>query len=413
MVIGSRKSAGKKTSHYSPVTSRSAPEKVCRLIPRLPLDVAPDARLLFLRVAQKGITSPAACPARRIHAQHRRLALRTNLADVDGLPLHVTQKMHTLITARRLASFLICALASASVPITAAAAEPAPPRAQPWIFAHRGASGERPEHTLAAYRLAMEEGADYIEPDLRRTKDGVFIALHDGTLNRTTDIAAHPEFADRAKLDKKKGEKSWAAADFTLAELRMLRCRQAPGRRPKDFDLRESIPTLEEIVDVVRAWNREHHANVGIVPELRGDAEAFIAFAREHKFGEAGSPPIYLQSFEAATLRTAREALHFPAALLFKERPDAKELRAMKAVFDSVAVGKAGCIADDSKAWIAEVHALGLQVIAWTFDDARFDKGRFASSQAEMECAFRNGADAIFTDFPASGVKARAAARGR
>ncbi len=292
------------------------------------------------------------------------------------------------------------------------AAEPAPARPQPWIFAHRGASGERPEHTLAAYRLAMEQGADFVEPDLRRTKDGVFIALHDTTLNRTTDVAAHAEFADRAKPDKT-GAPAWAPADFTLAEIKTLRCRQGHPGRPEEFDGRESIPTLEEIVALVRDWNREHRANVGIVPELRGDAEAFIAFAREHKLGGAASPPVYLQSFEAATLRTAREALHFPAALLSSKRPEIEKVRALKGVFDSVAVGKAGCIAEDSKAWIAEVHALGLQVIAWTFDDAKFDKARFASSREEVELALRNGVDAFFTDFPASGVKARAAVRGR
>ena len=180
-----------------------------------------------------------------------------------------------------------------------------------------------------------------------------------------------------------------------------------------EFDGRETIPTLEEIVALVREWNREHRANVGIVPELRGHAEAFIAFARQHKLGEAGAPPVVLQSFEAGTLRTAREALHFPSALLVGKRPEIAKVREMKGVFDAVAVGKAGCLDEDSKAWIAEVHALGMQVIAWTFDDARFDAKRFPSSQAEMEFAFRSGVDAIFTDFPASGVKARAAVRGR
>lgn len=122
----------------------------------------------------------------------------------------------------------------------------------PWIFAHRGASGERPEHTMSAYRLALEQGADFIEPDLRISKDGAFIALHDATLNRTTDIAAHTEFADRAKVDKA-GNPIWFPADFTLAELRTLKCRQGTGRRSKQYDGAEGIPTLAEVVTLVRA----------------------------------------------------------------------------------------------------------------------------------------------------------------
>jgi len=114
--------------------------------------------------------------------------------------------------------------------------------AKPFIIAHRGASGERPEHTLAAYRLALEEGADYIEPDLRLTKDGVFIALHDASLNRTTDVATRPEFAGRAKPDKK-GAPSWSPGDSTLAEIRTLRCHQGTAGRPKEFDNQEGIPT--------------------------------------------------------------------------------------------------------------------------------------------------------------------------
>jgi glycerophosphoryl diester phosphodiesterase len=117
----------------------------------------------------------------------------------------------------------------------------------PFIIAHRGASGERPEHTLGAYHLALAQGADYIEPDLRLTKDGVFIALHDSSLDRTTDVAAHPEFAHLAKLDKK-GNKVWEPGDFLLSEIRALRTRQGTMGRPKDFDGQEEIPTLQEIL---------------------------------------------------------------------------------------------------------------------------------------------------------------------
>lgn len=278
--------------------------------------------------------------------------------------------------------------------------------ATPIVIAHRGASGERPEHTLAAYRLALEEGADYIEPDLRLTQDGIFIALHDGSLNRTTDIAAHPEFAGRARLDRK-GGKFWPPGDFTLAEIRTLRCRQGTGGRPKDFDSKEGIPTLEEIVALVRTWNRDHKTRAGLMPELRGGAGEFVEFIRRNNLEEAGAPLIYLQSFEEGTLKKVRQQLKFPAALLLSNAPATGKLRELKASFDAIAVGKEACLQDNSAAWIEEAHGHGLKVIAWTFDDAKFDKARFKSSEEEMECAFRNGVDAIFTDFPASGVSAK------
>lgn len=309
-----------------------------------------------------------------------------------------------------LSKALFTGLALLALALLAQAAETAPETApeKPWIFAHRGASGERPEHTLGAYKLALEEGADYIEPDLRMTRDGVLIALHDGSLNRTTDVAAHPEFADRAKLDAK-GGKYWVPADFTLAEIRTLRCRQGTAGRPKDFDGKEGIPTLAEILELLRAWNRDHQARAGMVPELRGGAEAFVAFVRENRLEDAGAPPVYLQSFEAGTLKKVRQQLRFPAAILLGQAPKPGELGELKKNFDAVAVAKAACLGPESAAWIAEAHAKGLQVIAWTFEDAAYDKSRFKSGQEEMLCALRNGVDAVFTDFPASGAKAKKA----
>jgi glycerophosphoryl diester phosphodiesterase len=282
----------------------------------------------------------------------------------------------------------------------------------PLIFAHRGACGQRPEHTLGAYRLALEQGADYVEPDLRLTSDGVFIALHDETLNRTTDVAGHPEFEPRAKLNKK-GQKVWLPGDFTLAEIRTLRCVQGTAGRPKEFDGREPIPTLEEIVDLVRGWNREKGARVGIIPELRGAPEAFVAFVRSHRLEEPDAPPVYLQSFEAATLRKVRMELGFPAALLSSKRPDQRMLAEAGGFCTAVAVGKAACLAEDAADWIRQAASFGLNVVAWTFEDARFDRERFTSAQAELECAFRNGVSAVFTDFPATGLRAREAVFGR
>ncbi len=280
-------------------------------------------------------------------------------------------------------------------------------RADPFVIAHRGASGERPEHTLAAYSLALEQAVDYVEPDLRSTKDGVFIALHDATLNRTTDVDLHPEFADRAKLDKR-GQKIWMPQDFLLSEIRTLRTKQGTKGRTASFDAKEGVPTLEEVVNLVRDWNRAHNARVGLMPELRGDADAFIEFVQKHHLNDDEALPIYLQSFEESTLRKVIEELGFPGAILMGKSPSIGRLSQLKDSFTAVAVGKDDCLKPDSITWIAEAHRLGLKVIAWTFDDARFDRNRFQSSVDEMCFAFENGVDGVFTDYPASGVSARA-----
>jgi glycerophosphoryl diester phosphodiesterase len=240
----------------------------------------------------------------------------------------------------------------------------------------------------------------------------VFIALHDQSLNRTTDIAEHAEFEPRARLDKT-GRKVWLPGDFSLAELRTLRCIQGTAGRSKEFDRLEPVPMLEEVVDLVRTWNREKGVRAGIVPELRGAPEAFVDFVRAHRLAEADAPPVYLQSFEAATLRKVRTELKFPAALLSSRRPDSKVLVDVSGYCTAVAVGKAACLSEDAPGWIREARALGLKVVAWTFDDTRFDGERFGSPGEEIECALRNGVSAVFTDFPATGVRARAAVFGR
>ncbi|MGQ0799471.1 MAG: glycerophosphodiester phosphodiesterase family protein [Pseudomarimonas sp.] len=141
------------------------------------------------------------------------------------------------------------------------------------VIAHRGASGERPEHTLAAYRLAIEQGADFIEPDLVPTRDGVLIARHENELSGTTDVAAHPEFADRHTHKCIDGEPvdGWFSEDFTLAEIKTLRARERiPQLRPRNtqYDGQESIPTLAEILDLVRGYESRGRS-VGIYPETK------------------------------------------------------------------------------------------------------------------------------------------------
>lgn len=184
------------------------------------------------------------------------------------------------------------------------------------IIAHRGASGERPEHTLAAYERAIDQGADYIEPDMVPTRDGVLVARHENEISGTTDVADHPEFADRRTTKRIDGEDvtGWFTEDFTLAELRTLRARERlPAIRAANtaFDGLYQVPTLAEIIALVRAKEGETGRRIGLYPELKhshyfaqiGHDTAATLVAQLHDAGyrNAGDP-VFIQSFELDTL---------------------------------------------------------------------------------------------------------------
>ena len=145
---------------------------------------------------------------------------------------------------------------------------------EPIVIGHRGASGYRPEHTLAAYRLAIAQGADYIEPDLVSTKDGVLVARHENEISGTTDVAEHPEFADRrtTKVIDGTSMTGWFTEDFTLAELKTLRAiERLPEVRTANtaYDGRFEVPTLQEVLNLARAESRRHGRTIGVYPETK------------------------------------------------------------------------------------------------------------------------------------------------
>jgi hypothetical protein len=141
----------------------------------------------------------------------------------------------------------------------------------PIVIGHRGASGDRPEHTLASYQLAIERGADFIEPDLVVTKDGVLIARHEPDITGTTDVADHPEFANRKTTKMLDGVAvtGWFAEDFTLAEIKTLRAVERLSFRERTFDGVFEIPTLDEIIDLVKQTERDTGKKIGIYPETK------------------------------------------------------------------------------------------------------------------------------------------------
>src|SRR6185369_13465005 len=137
---------------------------------------------------------------------------------------------------------------------------------RPFVIAHRGASGYVPEHTLAGYFIAIQQGADYVEPDLVISRDGALLARHENEIGGTTDVASHPEFAARKVTKKIDGESitGWFTEDFTLAELKTLRARERlPDLRKANarYDGAFSIPTFDEVLDLVGAADAQRAVN--------------------------------------------------------------------------------------------------------------------------------------------------------
>lgn len=185
------------------------------------------------------------------------------------------------------------------------------------IVAHRGASGTLPEHTLEAYKLAIEQGADFIEPDLVATRDGVLVARHEPMLSGTTDVSTRPEFAARKTMKKVDGVETndWFAGDFTLAELKTLRAKQAFADRDQSHNGKFEIPTLQQVIDLAKAESARTGRTIGIYPETKHPIfHAAIGLPLEDRLLDqlkaAGwtekSSPVIIQSFETANLKYLR-----------------------------------------------------------------------------------------------------------
>jgi glycerophosphoryl diester phosphodiesterase len=182
------------------------------------------------------------------------------------------------------------------------------------VVAHRGASGYLPEHTLEAYKMAIEMGADFIEPDLVVTKDGVLIARHEPMLSGTTDVADRPEFASRKTTRKVDGVETtdWFAGDFTLVEIKQLRAKQAMSDRDQSKNGQFQIPTLQEVIDLAKKEGSARGRTIGIAPETKHSTfHAALGLPIEDRLvnvlREAGwtnaSAPVVIQSFEVANLK--------------------------------------------------------------------------------------------------------------
>lgn len=265
------------------------------------------------------------------------------------------------------------------------------------IIAHRGASADRPEHTLAAYELAIDQGADYIEPDLVATKDLVLVARHENELSGTTDVASREEFEDRRREKTIEGRlvSGWFAEDFTLAELQTLRARERiPAIRPGNarFDGLWQVPTLAEIVKLVRAKEAETGRRIGIYPELKhptfllqnAGIDLVDLLLRDFRaLGITAADPVFIQSFEIAPLQRLRsrapgfrqvllvEPLGGPAdepSLRYADLVTPTGLAEVAKYADAVGAYAGMILSDEGEptSLVADARAAGLAVHAWT-----------------------------------------------
>ena len=310
------------------------------------------------------------------------------------------------------------------------------------IIAHRGASGERPEHTLAAYELAIDQGADYIEPDLVPTKDGVLVARHENELSDTTDVAAREEFADRRRSKTIDGQlvAGWFAEDFTLAELRTLRAKERlPAIRPQNarYDGLWQVPTLEEIVRLVRAKESETGRRIGLYPELKhpdfllqseGIDTVDLLLAELARLGITATDPIYIQSFEIAPLRRLNQRSEFrlvqlinadggPAdepGLTYAEMLTPSGLAEVGTYAEGIGLNARLLLGGNGDELIETAHSLGLVVHAWTlraenaFLPSPFQIGAAPAAigcmDALQSALYLMGTDGVFTDHPEGSV---------
>jgi glycerophosphoryl diester phosphodiesterase len=324
------------------------------------------------------------------------------------------------------------------------------------VIGHRGASGYRPEHTLASYKLAIAMGADYVEPDLVSTSDGVLVARHENEISGTTDVAEHPEFADRKTTKTIDGVEvtGWFTEDFTLAELKTLRAKERlPDVRPDNtrYDGRFRVPTFEQVLDLVRQESRRLGRRIGVYPETKHPTyfdsidlsleEPLVRALRRHHLDRRNAK-VYVQSFETANLRELADEVRVPLVQLinstgapydFVEAGDPRTyadlvtpegLEWVASYADGIGTNKDVLIPRDADGYLTEptevvddAHAAGLIVHAWTFrDENQFlprdfwigdDPNAKGDIFGEYEVFFELGLDGVFTDHPDTAVQAR------
>ena len=293
---------------------------------------------------------------------------------------------------------------------------------KPIVIAHRGASGLYPEHTAAAYEAAIAQGADFIEPDLVVTSDGVLIVRHDDFLSSTTNVADHPEFAGRKKVKATPlGEKEdWWVEDFTLADIKTLKARQQFEGRETKYDDKYDILTFDEVMDIALEAAKAGRI-VGLHVEAKWPGEfAALGFdmpdlmiaAMDRKGLKAAGIPVYIQCFEPPFLAEFSTKSDLPTIQNMVGPPYAAMLGLDYKLEDihttGVGAEKSMILNADGTTsdFVDRAHKLGLLVHVYTVRDDQPGEG-FADSRAEFLALFDAGVDGVWTDYPATGLSVR------
>ncbi len=321
----------------------------------------------------------------------------------------------------------------------------------PIIIAHRGASGERPEHTLAAYALSIEQGADFIEPDLVLTRDGILVARHENEISETTDVADKPEFADRKMVKMIDGQRheGWFTEDFTLAELKTLRAKERlPQLRAANaaYDGQFEVPTFEEILQLVQQQEKQGGRRIGVYPETKHPSYfASIGLPHERallsllaKYGlNSADDPVFIQSFEVGNLIALDKITKIRLVQLVASEagpPDidgqtyaamitADGLKKIASYADGIGPSKDLVIGRNAigqlgapTGLVAAAHKVGLLVHPWTFRRENYflpndfksgiDPREPGDLAGEVHAYVAAGVDGLFSDNPDQAVAA-------
>ncbi len=355
---------------------------------------------------------------------------------------------------------LTAAATTLLVPTAAQAGPSTDLSADPVVIGHRGASGYRPEHTLASYDLAIRMGADVIEPDLVSTKDGVLVARHENEIGGTTDVADHPEFAARKTTKTIDGVATtgWFTEDFTLTELLTLRAKERlPAVRQENtiYNGRYQVPTFQQVIDLAERASRQYGRQIGIAPETKHPTyfdsiglsleEKVVQTLRRNDLDSRRSA-VYLQSFEEANLRELRNRFHLKVNLVqltsagpttrpydhvasgdpetYAQMTTPAGLKEISTYADVLGPDKAQIFPRDPlgntgapTTLVADAHQADLKVVPYTFRaENQFlplqyrssaDPNAYGNLIAELTDFFAAGVDGLFNDQPDIGFAAR------
>ncbi|MGE8368035.1 glycerophosphodiester phosphodiesterase [Cupriavidus basilensis] len=371
-------------------------------------------------------------------------------------------RLQALLSALAAAILAGCAAPPVATGPATPAPGPAPAAPKALVIGHRGASALRPEHTLASYERAIDDGADVVEPDLVMTRDGVLVARHENEIGTTTNVAELPQFASRKRIKVIDGERldGWFTEDFTLAELKTLRARERIPQLRKantQYNDKYEIPTFDEIIEMVAKASQRSGRVIGLYPETKHPSyfrgiglpleEKLVATLRAHAYTR--SAPVFVQSFETGNLRDLHQRLgnSMPNVKLVQLMGGARNrpadwrlagdtrtfadmmtpvgLREVASYANGIGPEKSNVVPRDANgnlgtptALVRSAHAAGLLVHPYTFrpensflprnlrtggDDATRSP---AGMVREVQAFLAAGIDGFFTDDPALGRQA-------